>query len=185
MTQASTEMSAPLLSAARGQPVVFWGGAALVLLGVASVVFPTIGPVVIGAMAGWLLWLAGAVMLLIAFFTRGAGFFGAVLTSLLAIAAGVYLLWHPQAGALAATIVVTAVFMLDGASQIVLALDLRPARAWRWVMASAVASIIAGVLIAAGVPTQSTIALSLLLGLAFITSGVAFMVLGSARGREA
>jgi uncharacterized membrane protein HdeD (DUF308 family) len=109
--------------------------------------------------------------------------FGAVLASFVAIAGGAFLLFNPMAGALAATLVIAAVLILDGAFELALALDLRPLSAWRWVLASAIASVIAGVVVAAG-GAGPGIVLALLLGLAFASSGVALLALGRPRPRR-
>ncbi len=168
------------------EPVLFWAGCLVAVIGVAAMVAPAVSPVVIGAAAGWVLWLAGVVLFVVALLTRGAGsLFGALAASLIAISSGAYLFFHPSAGAVAVTVLVTAVFIADGAAQLVLALDLRPGRAWRWVLASAVASMLAAVLVAAGLPGQSSLALGVLMGLALITSGLGLMAMGAPPTRRA
>jgi uncharacterized membrane protein HdeD (DUF308 family) len=59
-----------------------------------------------------------------------------------------------------------------------MALRLRPLAAWRWVVASALASGVAAILVAAGAAGWSAAALPLILGLAFGSSGLALMALG-------
>lgn len=163
---------------------LFWTGATLALAGVATVAYPAVSTVVVGAVAGWLLWFAGAMMILVSMIVGQPGsLFGAVLAGLTAIAGGAFLLFNPHAGALAAAVLVAAVLIIDGAYELALALDLRPLAAWRWVLASALASGMAGVIVAAGAAIWSAGALSLILGLAFASSGIALIALSLA-GRD-
>ena len=157
---------------------LFWTGAALGLAGAATLAFPMVSTVVVGALAGWLLWLAGAAMILVSLLVQPPGsMFGAVLAGLTAIAGGAFLLFNPLAGALATTVLIAAILVVDGAFELALALDLRPLSAWRWVLASALASGIAGVVMAAGAASWSQGLAALVLGVAFASTGVALMML--------
>jgi uncharacterized membrane protein HdeD (DUF308 family) len=158
-----------------------WIGAALAAVGVAVIAYPAIGPQVVGAVAGWLLWFAGAVMIVVSLLLGAPrARLGALLASAVAVAGGAFLLFNPTAGALAATLLIAAVLILEGAFELALALDLRPLSAWRWLLASSIASAVAGVVVAAGAAGSQAV-LALLLGLAFASSGVALLVLGGPR----
>ncbi len=160
---------------------LFWGGVAMVVLGVAAVVFPLVSTVVVELLVGWVLLLSGAVMLWGSFSIHGTGpFFAALLTSLLSVAVGVFMLFNPPAGVLALTLMLALVFMVDGAFEIVFAFELRPYTGWGWMLASGLASVLASILIAAGWPQISSVLLGLLLGLNFISSGLAYVTLASA-----
>jgi uncharacterized membrane protein HdeD (DUF308 family) len=160
---------------------ITWLGVALAAAGVAVIAFPGIGPRVVGAVAGWLLWLVGAAMMLLSFLVgRDRSAFGALLTSLAAIASGAFLLFNPTAGALAATLLIASVLILDGAFELALALDLRPLAAWRWVLASSIASGLAGIIVASGAAGSRSL-MGALLGLALASSGVALLALGRTR----
>ena len=73
------------------------------------------------------------------------------------------MVFNPVSGALALTILVAVIFMIEGAFEVGLAFDLRPEPGWGWTLFSAVISILAGVLIAAGLPGTSLFVLGLLL----------------------
>lgn len=164
---------------------LFWTGAALGLAGAATIAFPTVSTVLVGAAAGWLLWLAGAVMIFVSLLVGAPGsLFGAMLAGLVAIACGAFLLFNPLAGALATTVLIAAVLIVDGAVEIALALDLRPLAAWRWVLASALSSAVAGVVVAAGAVAWSSTALAFILGIAFATTGIALMAVSRSAGAE-
>jgi len=78
-------------------------------------------------------------------------------------------------------VLLAAVFVVDGSFQVALALHLRPVKAWRWVLASAFASLVAAALLAAGAPERSQATLGLVLGLAFATTGAALLAIGLRR----
>ena len=124
--------------------------------------------------------------LFVAFSIRGAGpFFGALLFSLLSIAAGAFMVARPTLGELAITISLGALFMVQGAFEAVLAFELRPARGWGWMLLSAVASVVLSIIILSGLPTLSLVTLGILIGVNFISSGLAYLFVGGAVKREA
>lgn len=157
------------------QAILFWSGCAMTGLGAAAIIVPELGTLVIGGFAGWLLWLAGAIMLAASLLIRSRPFLFGVLSSLVAIAAGMFLLFNPGVGALAVALLAAAVFLVDGAFQLALALDLRPLRVWRWILASALASGMAAILAGAGFSTDSAPAFGMIVGLATISTGWAFI----------
>ena len=157
---------------------LFLIGCAMLLLGACAVAFPHIFPLVIGAFAGWLLWLAGAIMFGASLLMRGARpYLPGLVSSLVAIGAGVFLLLNPRAGALAVAILAGTAFITDGAFQLALALDLRPHRAWRWVLASAMTSFVAVAVIALAGRAGSPELFGRMVGLAILSTGIAFVAI--------
>ena len=165
---------------------MMWWGAALLLVGIAAVAFPFYSTFVATLFVGWTFVISGVVMLFGAFTIRGAGpFFGALLLALLSIAAGVFLLARPGSGELAVTLTLGALFMVQGAFEVALAFALRPQRGWGWMLASAAASVVLAVAILAGWPGSSLYALGVVLGVNFISSGLACLMIGAAAKQEA
>jgi len=170
----------------KGTTHLMWLGGLLLAVGVVAVVFPMFSTLVATLFVGWMLIVTGAISLYGAFSIRNAGpFFGALLFSLLSIAAGIFIIARPGIGALAITIVLGAVFMVQGAFEGVLAFEIRPARGWSWMLVSAAASVILAAIILAGLPQVSTVTLGILIGVDFITSGIAYLMIGGAVKREA
>ena len=164
---------------------LIWLGAALLLIGVAALVFPMISTLAATLFVGWILIFSGAASLYGAFSFRGAGpFFGALLLGLLSVAAGVFILARPLAGELGITLSLGALFMVQGAFELVLAFELRATKGWVWMLLSALASIVLSMIIVAGWPGSSLVALGILIGVNFLSSGVAYLLLGSAAKRE-
>jgi uncharacterized membrane protein HdeD (DUF308 family) len=157
-----------------------WLGVAFVVIGGAAIAFPAMSTFVATLFVGWLLILSGVVTLLSAFSIRGTGpFFGALLLGLLSLAAGVFMLARPAGGALAITLTLGFLFMLQGAYEIFLAFELRPARAWGWMLLSALASIFLAIVIITGLPGVSLVALGIIIGVNLITSGLGYIFVGN------
>lgn len=158
---------------------LMWFGGALLAIGAAAVIFPVVSTLVATVFVGWLLIISGLTTLFAAFSIRGAGpFFGALLTSLLSLAAGVFILMRPGVGALGLTICLGALFMIQGAFEMMLAFELRPAKGWGWMLMSALASIFLSLVIVGGWPGTSLTALGIVIGVNFISTGVAYLTVG-------
>ena len=157
---------------------LFWGGVAMAIVGGLALLFPFGATLAIALMAGWLLVLAGGVTIADAFTLEGTGpFFGALLIGLLKLALGVYLLRHPDVSMVLLTLLLAAIFVMDGAAQLALAFELRPVDGWGWMLLSGIVAIVVGVLLAAELQAMSLVTLGILLGVSFLASGLARVVL--------
>jgi uncharacterized membrane protein HdeD (DUF308 family) len=158
---------------------MMWLGAAFLAVGAAALVFPMVATLAATLLVGWVLIVSGAVTLFGAFSLHGARpFFGALLLGLLSVAAGAFILAQPLSGALAITLVLGALFMIEGAFELVMAFELRPARSWIWMLVSAIASIFLALVIIEGWPGVSLVALGAVLGVNFISTGLAYLFVG-------
>jgi uncharacterized membrane protein HdeD (DUF308 family) len=159
---------------ARKNDQLFWGGVALALVGLLALLFPVVSTFVIARVVGWLLVFSGLVTIWDAFTVEGTGaFFGELLIGLLKLALGVYLLRHPDVSVVVLTLLLAAVFMIDGAVQVAMAFELRPLDAWVWMLLAGLISIGVGLLIAAELPRFSLIAVGIYIGISFLSTGIA------------
>jgi uncharacterized membrane protein HdeD (DUF308 family) len=92
------------------------------------------------------------------------------------LALGIYLITHPTVSIVALTIMLAAIFMVDGAAQLVLAFDVRPRDGWFWLLISGLVGIGVGLLIAAELPGSSRIAIGILVGIKFLVTGIAYII---------
>jgi len=160
---------------------LFWVGIAMVVLGIVAVVFPMMSTLVAELMVGWMLLFSGGITLWGAFSIHGTGpFFGAFLLGLLSVAAGVFLLFHPLAGVMALTLLVAFILSLQGAVEVSFAFSMRPVDGWVGVLLSGLASIVLAIVIAAGWPAISVVALGIILGMNFLTTGLSNIFLSRA-----
>jgi uncharacterized membrane protein HdeD (DUF308 family) len=128
-----------------------------------------------------MLVLSGVLLFFGSFSISGTGpFFGSLLLSLLSIPAGVFLLTNPAAGAVALTLLICAIFVFQGASEIVLAIEMRSSSGWVSMLISGIASILAAMIIATGWPAISAIGLGILFGVNFISTGIAYLMIARA-----
>ncbi|MEM7441863.1 MAG: HdeD family acid-resistance protein [Pseudomonadota bacterium] len=157
---------------------LFWTGIAMAVIGLLAVAFPIVATLSVELLVGWIFIFAGIIGFVGAFSYHGTGpFFGALLLSLLKVVAGVFLLINPAAGVIALTLVVAVLFMIEGAMQLALAFELKPDSGRGWMIFSAVIAILAGILIAANLPGASVFLLGLLVGVNFLCTGIAMIML--------
>ncbi len=160
---------------------LLWLGLAMTVLGIAAVVFPMASTLVATLLVGWTLLFAGALTFIGSFSMHGTGpFFGALLSGLLSLAAGAFVVFNPLAGAVGLTLLIGIVFMIQGAFEIFFAFELRPLPAWWGMLLSGLASAILAIVIAGGWPAISAIALGILLGVNFITTGLGYIAVSRA-----
>lgn len=160
---------------------LFWVGLAMVLLGAAAIVFPMISTMVATLLVGWVLLLAGIFQVTGSFSIHGTGpFFGALLFGLLCIAAGIFLLFSPLAGAVALTLLAGGIFIVQGAVEISFAFEMRPHDGWSVMLLSGIISVAMAALIMAGWPAISVILLGILLGVNFLSSGLGYIIVSRA-----
>ncbi|MTD93516.1 hypothetical protein GIW81_04105 [Hyphomicrobium sp. xq] len=153
---------------------LYWGGVAMAIVGALALLFPFGATLAIAIMAGWLLILAGAVTIADAFTVEGTGpFFGQLLIGLLKLVLGIYLVRHPDVSMVLLTLLLAAVFVIDGAAQLAMAFELRPVDGWGWLLLAGIVAIAVGILLAAELDAMSQITLGILLGVSFLTSGLA------------
>ena len=162
----------------RGRNRLHWAGVSLIVIGAVAIVFPAASTLAVQFFIGWLFMLAGILLLLGALALHGTGpFFGSLLVSLLTFAVGAFLVFNPAGGAVIVTLLIAALFMVNGAFELYFASALRPDGGRGWMVASAIVAIVVGILIAAGLPGTSVFVLGLLVGLNFLTTGLAFVLI--------
>lgn len=154
-----------------------WGwllafGIVQVIAGAFAIAIPTLASVVAVAVFGWVMIVSAVFQIAHAIRVRKwPGFVLHLLGGLLYGAAGILTLLYPFSGALALTLLVAGLFLADGILQIVMAYRVRPREGWGWFLASGIASIVLGALLAFGWPGTAMWALGVLLGVNLIFAG--------------
>jgi uncharacterized membrane protein HdeD (DUF308 family) len=157
---------------------LLWLGLGLLAVGILALVFPIFSTLVAALFVGWVFLVSGAFMLFGSFSIHGTGpFFGALVLSLLSIAAGIFLIFSPLAGAVALTLLVGVIFIFQGAFEIFFAFETRPHTGWVGMLISGIASVVMAVLIAAGWPAISLVVLGILLGVNLVTTGIGYILI--------
>lgn len=159
---------------------IIWG-LFLIVLGVLAVGAPFIAAVAINLVIAWLIILAGAVHIMLAFHAHAAG--GVIwraLVGLAYLAFGVYLIMRPVAGVLALTVVLASLFLIEGLLNIVLFFKTRHMQGSTWVLFDGIVTLLLGLLIYMQWPSSSAWAIGTLVGISMIMSGVARVMLSMA-----
>jgi uncharacterized membrane protein HdeD (DUF308 family) len=156
-------------------------GVALIVLGVLAIGSPAMAAVAVNAVLAWLIVLAGAVHLSLAFYAHKAG---SVLWKLLVGLAymffGVYLIAHPALGVVSLTLVLASLFLVEGIFDIALFFQMRPIGGSSWILVDGIITLLLGVMIYMQWPSSSNWAIGTLVGVSLIISGVTRLMLSLA-----
>jgi len=156
-------------------------GVALIVLGMLAIGSPAMAAVAVNAVLAWLIVLAGAVHLSLAFYAHKAG---SVLWKLLVGLAymffGVYLIAHPALGVVSLTLVLASLFLVEGIFDIALFFQMRPIGGSSWILVDGIITLLLGVMIYMQWPSSSNWAIGTLVGVSLILSGVTRLMLSLA-----
>jgi uncharacterized membrane protein HdeD (DUF308 family) len=158
-------------------------GIVLLVLGTAAIVLPPLAGVATTIVLGWLFVIGGIVGLISTFGARQApGFAWSLLSAVVAVIAGVVLLWNPVQGLVTLTYVLIAYFIVDGVLIIALAISHRRALSgrWEWMMINGVIDLVLAAVIISGLPGSLLWALGLLVGIDLVFGGWSLIVMALA-----
>ncbi len=168
-----------LLRQASGWSIAW--GVLLIIFGILAVAQPLLAAVAVNALIGWLIVLAGAVHVVLAFHVRGAGsFIWRLLVGLAYIFIGGYLLMHTLLGIASLTLLLASLFLIEGALDIVLYFRLRSAHGVGWFLFDGLVTLALSLLIWVHWPSSSAWAIGTLVGVSLIMSGVARVMMSLA-----
>lgn len=153
-------------------------GLVLLVLGVLAVVLPLAAALAIDLLLGWLLLVGGVVLSVQAFRIPPSGrFWWQLGIGVLNVLAGLLLLLNPMQGVLTLTVMLSVLFLVEGAYKVMLALPLRAVRGWVWLLVSGLVALLLGVLILSGLPGSAAWALGLMVGINLLFTGLALVSL--------
>jgi uncharacterized membrane protein HdeD (DUF308 family) len=149
-------------------------GIVMMLLGLIAVALPNIATLAIAIFIGWLFLIGGVVRVLSVWRARAApGFAWSLATAILAIVLGLILVLRPLEGVLTLTMVLIALFIIEGVAAIVIALEFRRhIRQWGWTLFNGIVDLILAYLIFAGWPNTAAWAIGLLVGINMVFLGL-------------
>lgn len=158
-------------------------GILLVIIGLGAIVVPPLASIAVAIFLGWMFLISGIAGLFLTYSAREApGFWWALISAIVAIGAGIILLWKPLEGTLTLTIVVGAYFLAEGVATIMYALEHRRELVgrWGWVLVAGLMDIIVAGIIIAGLPGSAAWALGLLVGINLTFGGATLIGLAFA-----
>jgi uncharacterized membrane protein HdeD (DUF308 family) len=164
-------------------------GIVLVVLGILAIVVPVIATLALAIFVGWLFLISGIVGLVTTFMARQMpGFWWALLSAVLAIAAGLVLLAWPVRGAVSLTLLLIVFFTIEGVLTIMYAIEHKRELSgrWGWMLASGIIDLVLAAMILAGLPGTAAWALGLLVGINMLFGGTSMIAMAlHARGAGA
>ena len=159
-------------------------GMALIVLGTIAIVAPGIATLFVTTFIGWLFIMSAVAEFYLAFQVHGGWrIAGAVLTGLVSLVAGAWLLLNPAAGALALTFLLAAYFVATGVVKAIAAFQLRGVGGSGWTFLSAACSILLGLLVFSGWPGSAVWLIGLLVGIDLLFYGWALIAIRAAVNR--
>src|SRR5215470_18010439 len=123
-------------------------GVIMIVLGVLAIGEPMVASIAVTLFAGWLFLFSGIVGLAGVFTARRVpGYWWGLLTALLGIAIGLYLILRPLRGLFTLTLAIAIYFGAHGITQIIAAIEQRGMlRSWGWVVFSGIINILLAVI---------------------------------------
>jgi uncharacterized membrane protein HdeD (DUF308 family) len=158
-------------------------GIVLLVLGAAAIVIPPLAGLAVTIWLGAIFLIGGIVGLVASLRAREAPGFGWALTSgILALLAGLMLLWNPMQGLVTLTYVLVAFFIFDGIAMIMYAVAHRQELTgrWEWLLINGIIDLVLAVIILSGLPGSAAWALGLLLGIDLVFGGASLIAMAMA-----
>jgi uncharacterized membrane protein HdeD (DUF308 family) len=162
-------------------------GIILVVLGLLAVAVPMVASLAVTILFGWLFLISGIVGLITTFVMRQApGFWWSLLSGVLGVVVGGWLLVEPVQGLVSLTYLLIAFFIVEGIATIMFALEHRAALSgrWAWMLVSGVVDLFLAAVILAGLPGTVALALGLIVGINMVFGGASMIGMALAAHAE-
>lgn len=173
-------VSTPLLDGIRDNAsAAVTAGVVLLIAGILSIAAPLAAGLSITIMVGVLLVIGGISECALAF---KAGAFGRGLlmfvVGLLMTLAGLYMVMQPAAGLISLTMILVFYLVVTGVFELLIALQVRPADGWGWLMFNAIVTLLLGIMLWRQFPLSGVWAIGVLFGIKMVFSGWALIFIG-------
>jgi len=168
-----------------------WGwfltlGIVLVIGGTLAILLPVASTLATSIFLGAILLVGGVMQIFHAFQVKSwSGFFWDLAIGLVQIVGGGIVYFDPFAGAVALTVMIAAVFLAQGVTQIMLSFAVRPYDGWGWLLFSGLLAVVVAVLLILRFPASSAVTPGILAGISLLFSGWAYIAIAIAARRLA
>jgi uncharacterized membrane protein HdeD (DUF308 family) len=159
--------------------LLMFQGFVTLLLGFLAFALPVVATLAADLFVGWLFLISGIVGLVALFSAKNIpAFLWTLVTAALSIAAGVLLIWKPAEGVLTLTLLLMALFIVEGVFQIATSIAYRHVGGGSagWMLFSGMADLVLVVLIVLGWPMTAAWTLGILVAVNLVTSGWAILM---------
>jgi uncharacterized membrane protein HdeD (DUF308 family) len=162
-------------------------GLLLEAIGLLAFIMPFWSTLAVTILIGWLFFIGGASRLLMLFRANRVlghawpGYWWSLISAVLSIGIGLLLALNPLPGMFSLTIVLTALFLVEGVAAILASLDFRHhTRHWVWMLFSGMINVLLVALIFAEWPVSATWLIGMLAGINLVLAGFPLVVLALA-----
>lgn len=155
-------------------------GFLVIILGITAILLPSLFALGLELLLAALFVIGGVAS--VARGIRLRGFSGSGLTIVMgvfSVIVGISLLAFPLSGVITLTLLVGALFLLQGVGELIVAMQHRQWKSWGWMVASGIASVLIGLFLILGLPGTAVWAVGLLVGINLLFSGFWLVHLGS------
>src|SRR6516165_6593061 len=162
-------------------------GFILVILGLLAVAVPIAAGLAVTILFGWLFLISGITGLFTTFAMRQSpGFWWSLLSGMLGVVVGGWLLVQPELGLVSLTYLLIAFFIIEGVATIMFSLDHRAALSgrWGWMLASGIVDLFLAAVILSGLPGTIAWALGLVVGINMVFGGTSMIGMALAAHAE-
>ena len=162
-------------------------GIILVILGLLAVAVPVVAGLAVTILFGWLFLISGIVGLITTFAMRQSpGFWWSLLSGVLGVVVGGWLLVQPALGLASLTYLLIAFFIIEGVATIMFALEHRTALSgrWAWMLVSGIVDLFLAGVILIGLSGAVAWALGLIVGINMVFGGASMIGMALAAHAE-
>ena len=159
-------------------------GIVLIVCGTAAIVLPAISTYAASVVLGVVLALAGVVKIVEALQVKEwAGCAWQLLVGAVEVVGGILIYLNPLKGALAITLLIAVVFLVQGLLQVAMALRLRPLTGWAWLLLSGLIALCVTVAMAMKLRYTSMYTPGTIAGIALLVGGIAYVAIALSNRR--
>lgn len=152
-------------------------GVVYIIAGFVAVGHPVVSTYAVEFVLGIILIVGGGISIVGSFFSGDLKRFIFILISgVLYLVVGYFLLKNPLGGVLTLTLLLAAFLFVEGIFKLINAYQMKPAPNWGWLLVSGIASVILGVMIYSEFPATSTYIIGLLVGIYFLINGFSMVM---------
>ena len=151
---------------------IVWG-VLLIIFGILAISAPLEAAIAVNIVFAWLIILAGAIHVVVAFHAHRAGsIIWKLLVGIAYLCFGVFLLLHPVLCVASLTLLLACLFLIEGVLDIILFFRMRSVQGSPWVLIDGIVTLLLGLLIYVHWPSSSAWVIGTLVGLSMIISGI-------------
>lgn len=147
-------------------------GVVTIVLGFVALLLPLATGIAVSAFVGWIIVIGGIAYSASAFAVSGAGaFIWRLLIGIVYVAGGGYLAFHPSLALESLTLIVAAIFFIEGILETAVFFHLRSIPGSGWILFDAILTFVLAYFIWRPFPSSSSWAIGTLIGINLIMSG--------------